>query len=1062
MKKENLKLRAKSIFLFCLFLVTVNPSVFAQGKTVTGNVTDNSGEVLPGVAVMIKGTTSGTITDINGNYSISDVSNQNVLVFTFIGMVSQEIMVGTQTSINVVLKDEALGLDEVIVVGYGTQAKKTLSGAVETVKGDVLESQAINNPIVGLQGQTPGLLISRTSSRVGNIDSNGNSDENDITIRGITSINNSDVLYVIDGVISEKTEFNNMNPNDIESLSILKDGAAAIYGSRAANGVLMITTKKGSGKMTIEYEGSYRHKKIGRMPAVPTMSEYAQAFLDAVDGEGDGNYKQWGTRQNLLDMIDEKAGWYQTTVTGWGKNGLMYMAPANRFDDMYGDASSQLHTLSVSGSTKTTKYRVSGSFADDQSASKVYDGQKQYTFRMNFDQELTNWLSADIAFSHQSIKTDRPSTGFQADAVNNDPPVFPAKNPQGEWYANFGIGNKNSIAQTYDGGRDELDNQITKLNIGINAQLMQGLEFRGIASFRESNRTWDRSILSVMLYGWDENDPQQNVNANSYVQQRYSEGKQQLYNGYLTYSKTLNGNHNFKLMGGLTAEINESSWINAKAEGIESMGVYTVNLGTGTQTVDASKSNYGFYSYFGRFNYDYKGKYLIELLGRSDGTSKFSEGHKWQSYFGGSAGWILSEEGFMQGVSFINFLKLKASFAEMGNIPGSGVISNHSYLSTIADGTTVFGVTPALQATARVNEIVTEETTWERVQMTNLGAEFSVLDQKLYGGFDYFIKNNPNMIASQDYTALLGGEAPGENIGHLKTKGWEAMLGWRSKAGELEYNISVNMSNSTNELISLTGKDYWVAGYNNPSDGEMRAGYPIGSYWMYETAGLFQTQAEVDAWYAEIGDNGGEVKAQGSANGLRPGDVIKVDRDDNKQILGVSEDGGDLKYMGDGQAHYVFGINTNLRWKGIDFTCNFQGHLEQNLEREGLLAYPFYRHWANQTPAFIGTMWSEDHPERTNPRATSSATRAAYNWSHNDFRLQNSRYIRLKTLVIGYTIPKKWSEAVKMSSLRVYFSGNDLWETTSIDDGYDPENGASTGSAYPFMRSYAFGVSARF
>lgn len=1065
MKHKNKFYKAIRFIVFTLFFVSVSAGAYAQQKTVSGKIIDEVGEALPGVTVVIKGTTNGTITDIDGNYQMAGVASEDVLVYGFLGMLSQEILVAAQSAIDVTMKSDAVGLEDLIVVGYGTQKKETLSGAVEIVDDKVFQSRATSSPIQALQGQTPGVVITRTSARPGNFDSNGGSDENDVTIRGMTSINNSDVLYVIDGVISEKTEFNNMNQNDIENISVLKDGAAAIYGSRAANGVLMITTKKGSGKATVEYNGNYAFKKIGRMPAVPNMSEYGTVFMEGVDQEGGDalDYKQWASKDVLQGMIDGKAGWYMTAVSGWGVDGLTYLEDANRFDDMYGDAHSQQHNLSISGSTETTKYRISGNFADDVGASLVSDGQKQYTLRVNLDQELAKWLTADVGFSHQSIQSYGPTTGFQSNAVNNDPPLFPSQNPYGDWYANFGIGNKNSIAQTYDGGKSYVNNQITKMNVGITAEITKDLDFRAIASFRESSRAYDATTLSVMLYGWDDNDPQQSVNANSSMKSRYSEGMQQLYTGYLTYSKTFNTNHNFKAMGGITAELNESSWIQASRDGMESLGVYTVNLGTGVQTNDAAKSNYGFYSYFGRINYDYQNKYMLELLGRSDGTSKFAEGNKWQSYFGASGGWILTEESFLEDVSFLSFLKLKASWAEMGNIPGSSVISNHSYASEMAFGTTVFGVSPSPQTTARIDGIVTDKSTWERVQMTNFGTEFGFFEQKLYGSFDYFIKDNPNMLAPQQFTALLGGLAPAENIGHLRTQGWEAMIGYRGHSDNgINWGVSANMGNSTNELISLASASSTVAGYNDPSDNEFKEGYPIGSYWMYETDGLFQTQDEVDAWYAEIGDNGGDVPVQTGTHGLRPGDIIKKDLDGNGQILAVSEDGGDLKYMGDAAAHYVFGINSDISWKGFDLSCNFQGHLQQNVQRTGLLAYPFARHWANQTPAFIGTQWTEETPDLTNPRATTSATRAGYNWSNNDFRLQDSKYIRLKTLIVGYTVPEAWSSQVKMKSLRVYFSGNDLWEATSLDDGYDPENGSSTQSAYPFMRSYAFGISAKF
>lgn len=1018
--------------------------------SINGTISDENGEALPGASVVVKGTTIGTTADLDGKYKLSLPEGSTITV-SFVGYINQEIEVGTQSVIDINMELDSELLEEIVIVGYGEQTKQTLTGAVEVVGKEAFQSQAINNPILSLQGQTPGLQVTRTSARPGNENSN-------VTIRGITSINNSDVLYVIDGVVSVKAEFNNMNPSDIESITVLKDGSAAIYGSRAANGVLMITTKKGSGKMTVEYGGSYRMKKIGRMPAIPSMQEYGAAFLAGVEGEGDENYKQWGSKQTLLDMMDGKAQIYTTAVAGWGDNGLVYMAPANRFNEMYGNAYSQQHNLAISGSSENTKYRISGNFSDDKGASRVYDGQKQYTFRLNLDQKLTDFLSVDVGMSQQVIKTSSPSTGFQGNSVNNDPPTFPSKNELGQWYANFGIGNKNSTAQTVDGGRDEIDNQITKINLGLTANIIEGLDFRALASIRQSNQSNDRHILSVPLYNWD-GELQQSVNGTSYVRGIYSKGTRAMYSGYLTYTKTIGADHNIKVMGGLTAELNTSSNIEARRDGIERLGVYNLKLGTGTQTNTSDAANNGFYSYLGRINYDYKEKYMIELLGRSDATSKFADGYKWQSYFGASAGWLLTEESFLQNNSIISFLKLKVSFAEMGNIPGSGTIGDHSYVSQMSFGSIPFGVTPAVQSRAKVSGITTNQRTWERVQMTNLGTEFSLLNHKITGSFDYFIKNNPNMLASQGKVALLGGYSPSENIGHLQTKGWEAVLGWKDKAGDVSYGISVNMGNSNNKLISLEGASSWVAGLNSGSN--YREGYPLNSYWMYETDGLFQTQAEVDAYYAAYG-NGGSVPAATGAAGLRPGDIIKKDLDGNGQIVGVSDDGGDLKFMGDGAAHYFFGINTNFTWHGFDFTANFQGQLDQKVQRTGLLAYPFRRHWANQTPAFIGQTWTEENPDAKFPRGTSHAGRAGYNWEHNDFRLQNSKYIRLKTLIIGYTIPLSWASAIKMQNVRVYFSGNDLWEATSLDDGYDPENGPGTGSGYPFMRSFAVGISAKF
>ncbi|UXP32623.1 TonB-dependent receptor [Reichenbachiella agarivorans] len=1024
------------LMLICLSAI----SVYAQGTQISGQILDETGIGLPGATIMEVGTTNGTTSDLDGKFSMKVTDQSAQITVSFIGYVSQNITVGGRSQFTVNMEVDAQSLEEVIIVGYGEQTKQTMTGAVEVVDDKAFQSQAVNNPLLSLQGQTPGLQITRASARPGNEDMN-------VSIRGTTSINGGSVLYVIDGVPSVETEFNNMNPDDIASVTVLKDGSAAIYGSRAANGVILVTTKKGSGAMQVQYSGSYRVKTIGNKPPVPNMSEFGTAFLAAVDAEGNGQYLQWGTRENLVDMSNGVERVYDDTA--WGS---IYLGDADRFDEMYGNAYSQQHNLSISGATDKTNYRVSGNFSDDQGALKTaYDGQKQYTFRMNVDQKITDRISLDVGLSHQFIKTSSPSTGLQAGSIFSDPPIFPAYNPYGQWFSNFEIGNRNSVGQTVDGGREEKENHITKINVGLTAQIVEGLEFKVLASYRQRSDMEDKYVLSVPLYTWA-GVLVQDANATTYINSKFLESTRESYNAYLTYTKTIGSGHNFKLMGGVTADLDRSSNIEARRDGIESLDVYTLSLGTGVQTNKSGEGNWGLYSYIGRFNYDYQGKYLVEALGRADASSRFADGYKWQNYFSGSLGWVVSEESFLRNNSILSFLKLKASWSEMGSQAGIG---ENDYLSTMAFGTIPFGVDPANQTRARVSSVTTNVRTWERVQMTNLGVEFTMFKHKLSGSFDYFIKNNPNMLASQVFWSGLGGTAPTQNIGHLRTKGWEAVLGWKDQVGELRYGISVNMANNTNELVSLEGAESWVAGLNNASNDQYRVGYPLNAYWMYETDGLFQTQDEVDAYYAAYG-GGGELPTGTSI--LRPGDIIKKDLDGNGQISATAEEGGDLKFMGDNAPHYFFGINTNLAWKGFDFTANFQGHLQQNVQRIGHLSYPFYAAWSNQTTAFLGKTWSEDNTDAEYPKLTTSSTRAQYNYRNNDFFLQNSKYIRLKTLVLGYTIPSEITNVVKISKARIYFSGNDLWEATSIKDGYDPEMGESANNVYPFMRSYALGA----
>ncbi|MEQ9302486.1 MAG: SusC/RagA family TonB-linked outer membrane protein, partial [Marinoscillum sp.] len=491
--------------------------------------------------------------------------------------------------------------------------------------------------------------------------------------------------------------------------------------------------------------------------------------------------------------------------------------------------------------------------------------------------------------------------------------------------------------------------------------------------------------------------------------------------------------------------------------GLENQGVYDLNVAPQELMKNSGGAgHWGLYSYVARLNYEYQGKYLIELIGRADGSSRFAEGFKWANYGGASLGWVLTEEAFLRNNPIVSFWKLKASYGEMGNQVGIG---ENDYVSTIGTGSIPFGSTPALQNTARVSGLTTNVRTWERVKMTNFGTEFTLLRHKLTGSFDYYIKRNEDMLASVVYPALLGGNAPKTNNADLETKGWEAVLGYKDKVGNLRYGVSMNMGNSTNELIRLEGADSYTAGKVG-----QREGYPLNSYFMYQTNGLFADQAAVDAYYATYtATQQGEVPVQGNAaQELRPGDIIKVDADGNGYISAISDEGGDVRYMGDAAPHFNYGINANLGWKGFDFTASFQGVLNQNIQRTGHMSYPFRAIWSTSTTSYMGKTWSETNTSADYPRLTTNGTRSGYNWLNNDFALQNNRYLRLKTLVIGYTLPDFVLEKIRLKKARLYLSGNDLWEATSIKDGYDPEMGETGSNIYPFTRTYSLGLDISF
>lgn len=1033
----------------------------AQQLVITGVITDvNTDEALPGVNISIKGTTQGTITDVDGKYSIEVNSDDDILVISSLGFLSEEIPVNGETTIDVSLIADIQSLDEVVVVGYGTQKKATLTGSIETVSSETFEDKAVTNPALLLQGQSPGLVVTRSSSRPGN-------ESLSFQIRGATSVNDYDKddprtkpletqpLIIIDGAPTINNEaFYNLNADDIESISILKDASAAIYGSRAANGVILVTTKKGKGKVKVTLNSNLRISTIGIRPPTPTLQEYATVWLEAAEQDGDNaNYWGWQSEENLLLMQTGHEGIYPTQY--WGD---IYIANAPRFDEMYGTTVSNQQNISISGSTERSNFRISGGYAENVGSLKTaYDGKVQYNSRINYDYKITDWFKLETGVSYFNSHISSPSTGLDASSISYDPPFFPAKNPYGQWYANFNIaGNRNSIAATVDGGRENTRQDQLKLNFAATVDIYKDLSFKATAVFDKDFYNYQKYILTVPQYTWYGELAPESVNSTSSIRERSRTISYQNYGAFLNYTKTL-GNHNFSAMAGITTELSVDKNLYGYRKDFEDYGVYDLNLGSEETLVEADggAGQWGLYSYVARFNYNFKNKYLLELNGRRDGSSKFDVGYKWSNFGGFSAGWVLTEEEFMQVITPLSFMKLRFSYGEMGNQQGIG---NYDYYSLMSFGTALFGTSANQQTAAYLNSISSNDRTWERVGVTNYGVDFRMFDQKLYGSFDYFFKKNDGMLIEINYPDVLGGDAPTSNSGVLETHGWEATLGWRSKVGELTYNISLNMGDNRNELVSMEGADTWAAG-----NVFAREGYPLNSWFLYRTDGLFKNESDVETYYDKYTSSvqGVVPSSTDVTQRLRAGDTKRVDLDGNGYISDVGDgvnDKGDVEFMGDAAPHYNYGINLGLQYKGFDFSAFFQGCLEQKIQRSGYMSYPFYALWTNQTTAYIGKTWTETNTNAEYPRMTANTTRSAWNWKNNDFMLQNNRYIRLKSLVLGYTFKEVKISKYNIESLRVYFSGNDLFEITSIKDGYDPEFGESSNNSYPFTRTWSFGV----
>lgn len=1046
-----------------------NLIVAQTGRTIKGMITDQNGEPLIGCNVVVVGSQEGVITDLDGKFSLKVPNGAKQLKISYIGYVDQVVTIGNSAEMRVTLKEDSNALDEVVVVGYGTQKKATLTGSIEQVNSKALESRAVTNVGLALQGQTPGLTVTRSSSRPGNEGLN-------FQIRGATSVNGGFPLIIIDGVPAlNASSFQNMNSDDIESISVLKDGSASIYGAKAANGVVLVTTKKGKGKVNVDYNFNMRFSTPGITSFSPDMSQYATMWLEANQEERVQNWWGWISADNMQKMQQGIEGIYPTQH--WGD---IFIGNANRIEEMFATRFSYQHNLGIAGSTDKSDYRISVAYADNQgNLATAYDGQKQINLRLNYGLQMTQWLRFETAASMIKTDTESPSVGLDASLYGQEMPFFPAKNPYGQWYANYGtIGDRQPVAATSDGGRDNKTNLTTRVDLKMIADIWKGISFEGMVSYQNEEYRRERWVIPVQTYDWfgnpadrvidatkpsliyptdpsnikAENNPGYLTEANNRLYQYYS--------ALLKYNKTFAEVHNVSAMMGINAEKWALKKMVTAREKFEDSGVYDLNLASGAQGNRGGKSHNGTYSYIAKMNYNYAEKYLLELMGRRDGNSKFADGHRFKNFGSLSAGWVFTQEEFMKFITpVLDFGKIRFSYGSSGNDAGLG---DYDYVSTINQGVTILGLPANALVSSGLNNsgLISYTRTWERVEQKNFGIDLNFFNNRLTANFDYFIKDNKGMLSQVSYPAVLGGNAPKTNSGHLNVKGWEVNLGWRDTMKDFSYFVNFNISDTKTLLKNLEGADTYGAGKNGSING-----YPLNSYFLYRTDGFFKDQAEVDRYYALYKDGGAAIANvnQGTATELRPGDTKRLDLSGDYRISADGVKESDLQYLGDANPHFVFGITAGGSWKGFDLNVLFQGVGQQYIMRTGWMAYPFYAEYTNQNPNFLGQTWTKDQQNAKYPRLSSQPARAKWNYENNDFMLQNSRYIRLKSLVFGYTLPKIWTKKAKLEKVRIYFSGNDLWEATSIKDGFDPEMGeVSNNSGYPFCRTWSFGVNVGF
>lgn len=1061
--------------VMCASLFSVSPfTVLAEGtevqtvmqsRQISGQVVDGNGDPVIGASVLVKGTSNGTITDIDGKFQLQNASG--ILVVSYIGYKTQEISLKGQKNLEIVLKEDAEVLDEVVVVGYGVQKKATLSGSVAQVKGEeVLKGKATQSMASALQGTIPGLTITRTSSRPGN-------EGTSITLRGGISVNDdaNNPMIIIDGIEAYEWELSQINPNDVESISVLKDASAAIYGTKAAGGVILVTTKRGKeGKLKVTYSGSVHANVVGERYPLTNGQEWAQMHNLAVQNDykyGADHTYGWklGYPQEVWEALANGE-----RIEGMVNGGYRILDPyADQFDAVYGTTWGQSHNVMVSGGNDKVKVMTSLGYANDRSLiDVVYDGQKKYNFRTNLDYKINDIVKTEFNVSYDKRNTSSPQQGVGQGL--QDMYIFPLYNEYGQFYDTFG-GN-NVLAKLIEGGRSNNTEEIVRLGGKITLDFnkyIKGLSFQTSANFRIRHHKKIERQTHVTLYDWAGETTSidgypdysqgggsvwsETSDENCWVKNTLEDSFYQTYNALLNYNRTF-GNHNVALMAGLTGEKTSYQKYYQYRSGMTNDALNDINLGDVTTAEATGGSNeVGMVSWIGRLNYDYKGTYLLEGLFRRDGSSKFSKENRWANFYGVSGAIRFSEFDFMKKLNVFDNLKLRVSYGETGS---QGGIGNYDYYSTISKGTTIFGYDGTKVNTAWISSMTSRDRTWERVSTTNFGLDFAVLNNRLSGTFEYYIRKNNDMLISVTYPKFLGATAPKANAGGYRSNGWELSLNWNDRIGQdFTYNVGFSLSDARTKVTNYEGAAAITYGKNAIVEGK-----PINAIYVFKTDGYLQSEAEVTEYYKTINGEGTLAPTENSNSQLRPGCVKKVDLNGDSAITT-----DDLYYYGDANPHYQFGINLGASYKGFDFSAFIQGVGQQNLIREGNLRGPFVSWWMNQNKTYLYDTWTEDNPNARFPILSFDGSVNNWNYSqYNDINVMNVWYARLKNIVIGYTLPKHWIKKIGVDNLRLYLSADNLWELTHVADGFDPEAQASTGNGKIdcYARTVSFGIDLTF
>lgn len=1008
-----------------------------QQVVITGVVSSAAGKPMEGVTVQLKGTDTKTMTDINGRYSIRIPEAKGTLVFSYIGYAVAEMPIGSATEINAVLKEQGNDLNDIIIVGYGTQKKTDVTGAVTVVSGKVMESRPVTNAMAALQGTAPGLVITRTSGQPGK-------ESYSAQIRGTSSVNGSSVLILVDGV--EQTSISSLNPNDIESVSVLKDAsAAAIYGARAAGGVMLVTTKKGrAGKLTVSYSGLYTLNKPINMPKRLHSWEEAQMQNEAnVNAGQTAGYTdqqiEWMKDPNVEYVVNPSTGQYNWY---YDFNQVPYMTRKL--------TNQQNHSLSLNGGDEKTQYLFSLGYMGQNGFFKVGPDQfNRYNARFNLNTKLTKWLSLDARLGYVKRKTKSPSmdVGGGSGILYNlyiIRSLYPIYMPgTTDKYAD---GGSLAYPNLKDGGvKDERADAINGVFTLQTNSLVKGLQLKAIYAPAIESYNFNQTLRTVPL--WQVSGITNNVNPTNAYYVTKNNTYRNNYQLLADYNLDIAADHHFHVLGGYQFEDFRMTEVAATAKKLSSNDLFSLNIGdpalySATDAVETWATQ----SVFGRFNYNYRQKYFIEGTMRYDGSSRLAPAYRYKLFPSVSAGWRLSQEDwFRNALPVFNEMKLRASYGLLGNSDLSG-FGLYDYISLISiDRNSPYPFNNQVNYGYYNATLASPYKTWEKINTKDVGLDIGLFNNRFTFSGDYYIKQNQNMLVTVNTTAMIGIGTSQYNYAALRSQGWEIRLGWKDRIGNnFAYWVNGNLSDSKNKVTSYQGKSVLAEGVNSVVEG-----LPINTIWGYKATGLFSGADEV-------------AKSAFVSNTTGAGDIRYEDMDGNNKInagKGTLADHGDLVNIGNTTPRYNYGFDFGFSYRGFDFSAFFQGVGQRAMLINSAFMLPFVSSW-RQPNQEQTDYWTPQHMDARFPRlymGGSSNTLTSSWW------VQNAAYLRLKNLQVGYTLPARWTNKAAISSARIYFSGQDLWEISKMWlKYYDPEVPTNGSTSYPFFRSFAMGLNITF